>query len=104
MKEKVNGLVRLLEAMQEKLKTASYSQRIQILTWVPNKWSRVQCSEYFNAFEYLNLTSHEIKKVGGILAKSALLKKGKPITTETLYLITNVYKDEKVGALKGRLC
>ena len=62
MKEKVNDLVILHEEMQEKLKAASYSQRIQILTLVPNKWSRMYCSEYFNAFEYLVLTSHEIKK------------------------------------------
>ena len=75
MKEKVNDLVRLLEAMQEKLKTASYSQRIQILTLVPNKWSRMYCSEYFNVFEYLVLTSHEIKKVGGLLAKPAPKKR-----------------------------
>ena len=34
MKEKVNNLVRLYEAMQEKLKTASYSEQIQILTLV----------------------------------------------------------------------
>ena len=33
MKEKMNDLVRLHEAMQEKLKTASYSEPIQILTW-----------------------------------------------------------------------
>ena len=33
-KEKVNDLVRLYEAMQEKLKTASYSEQIQILTLV----------------------------------------------------------------------
>ena len=30
MKEKVNDLVRLYEAVQEKLKTASYSEQIQI--------------------------------------------------------------------------
>ena len=35
MKKKVNDLVRLHEAMQEKLKTASYSEQIQILTLVP---------------------------------------------------------------------
>ena len=35
MKEKVNSLVRLLEVMQEKLKTTSYSEQIQILTFVP---------------------------------------------------------------------
>ena len=39
MKEKVNGLVRLHRAMQEKLKAVSYSEQIQILTLVPDKWS-----------------------------------------------------------------
>ena len=53
MNERVNDLVRLHEAMQEKLKTASYSEQIQILTLVPNKWSRMCYSEYFNIFEYL---------------------------------------------------
>ena len=53
MKEKVNDLVRLHKAMQEKLKTATYSEQIQILTLVPDKWSRLYCSEYFNVFEYL---------------------------------------------------
>ena len=93
MQEKVNVLVRLHETMQEKLKTASYSEQIQILTLVPDKWSRMYCSEYFNIFEYLVWTSHEIKKVGGILAKSAP-KKGKTITTKTLHLVTNVFEDD----------
>ena len=62
MKEKVNDLVRLHKAMQENLKTASYSEQTQILALVPNKWSRMYCSEYFNAFEYLNWASHQIKK------------------------------------------
>ena len=43
MKEKVNDLVRLHEAMQEKLKAASYSEQIQILTLVPGKWSQMYC-------------------------------------------------------------
>ena len=82
MKEKVNDLVRLHEEMQEKLKTASYSEQIQILALVPDKFSWMYYSEYFNVFECLVWTSHEIKKVGGILAKP-FLKKGKTITTET---------------------
>ena len=53
MKENVNEFVRLHEAMQVKLKTASYSEQIQILTLVPDKWSRMYCSEYFNILEYL---------------------------------------------------
>ena len=53
MQEKMNVLVRLHEVMQEKLKTASYSEQIQILTLVPDKWSRMYYSEYFNILEYL---------------------------------------------------
>ena len=71
MQKKVNLLVRLHEAMQEKLKTRSYSEPVQILTLVPDKWSRMYCSEYFNVREYLVLSSHEIKKVGETLAKPA---------------------------------
>ena len=89
MKEKVSELVRLHRAMQEKLKTASYSQEIQILALLPDKWSRMYCLEYFNAFEYFVWTSHKIKNVAGILAKPAP-KKGKTISTETLHLVTNV--------------
>ena len=53
MKEKVNDLVRLHKAMEQILKTASYSEKIKILTLVPEKWSRMYCSEHFNVFEYL---------------------------------------------------
>ena len=77
IKEKVNELVRLHKAMQEKLKTASYSEQIQTLTLVPDKWSWMYWSDYLNAFEYLVWTSHAIKKEGGILAKPAPKKKGK---------------------------
>ena len=53
MKEKVNDLVRLHEATQEKLKTVSYSEQIQILILLPDKWSRMYFSEYLNVSEYL---------------------------------------------------
>ena len=66
MQKEVNVLVRLHEAIQEKWKTASYSEPIQILNLVPDKWSGMYCSEYLNI---LNRTSHETKKVGEILAK-----------------------------------
>ena len=51
------------------------------------------CSEYFIVFEYLVWTSHEIKKVSGIVAKPAP-KKGETITTEKLHLVRNVYEDD----------
>ena len=75
MKEKVNDLVRLHKAMQEKLKAVPYSEQIQILTFIPDKWSQMYCSDYFNVFEYLVWASHEIEKVGGILEKPAPKKR-----------------------------
>ena len=43
MTEKLNDLVRLHEALQEDFKTASYSEQIEILTLVPDKWSQMYC-------------------------------------------------------------
>ena len=51
MKEK--DLVKLHEAVEEKLKTASYSEQIQIITLLPDKWSRTYCLEQFGVCEYL---------------------------------------------------
>ena len=48
MQEKVNVLVWLHKTIQEKWKTALYSEQIQVLNLVPDKWSRMYCSEYFN--------------------------------------------------------
>ena len=89
MKEKVNDLVRLHEAMQEKLKTASYSEPIQILTLVPDKWSRMYCLEYFNILELRMKSKKQVK-----YQQNLLLKKGKAIITETLHLVTNVFEDD----------
>ena len=77
MQKKVNVVVKLHEAMQQKIKTASYSKPIQILTLVTDKLSRMYCSEYFKILEYLVPTSHEIKKVSEILSKHAPEKKKK---------------------------
>ena len=71
IQKKINVLVRLHEEMQEKLKTAAYLEPIQILIFLPDKWSRMYCSEYFNILEYLVWTSDEIEKVDEILAKLA---------------------------------
>ena len=57
MREKVNDLIRLQEKMQEKLKTASYSEQIQVFPLVPDKWSRMYCSEYFNTLFELHMKS-----------------------------------------------
>ena len=47
----------------------------------------------FRIFQYLWIPSYEIKNVGEILGNPAP-KNGKAITTETLHLVTNVFKDD----------
>ena len=89
------------EAKQEKLKTASYSEPIQILTLIPDKWSQMYilfCSEYFKIFEYLVWTSHGIKKVGEVLAKSAPEKK-ESCHHWTLHLVKKVFEDDNFSRL-----
>ena len=96
MKEKVNELLRSHEAKQEKIKTESYSEQIQILTLVLDKLSRKYCSDYFNVFKYLIQTTHEFKQVGKILPAP---KNGKTTTNETLHLVTSVYEGDNFSSL-----
>ena len=49
--------------MKEKFTTATYSEKIQILTLAPDSWSHQHCAEHFNVSEYLVRTPKELKKV-----------------------------------------
>ena len=57
--------------MKEKLKTASYSEKVKILTLVPDKLSRKYCSECFDVTEYLVRTASKLNKLGSLLANLA---------------------------------
>ena len=78
------------------MKTASYSEKIPILTRIPDKWSQEYASKQFDVSEYLikDETARELKKVGGILAKSAP-KNGKTLSQETLNLVQSFYEDDQ---------
>ena len=91
---KAAELERLHNVMREKLKTASYPEKIEILTLIPDKWSREYASKQFDVGEYLIRTARESKKVGGILAKHAP-KKGKRLPKDTLDLVQSFYEDDE---------
>ena len=82
MKEKVNDLVRLHKAMQEKLNKHHIQSKSKYLPWYLIKG--LECTvqnilKFLNTLFQLHIKS---KKVGGILAKPAP-KKGKTITTSS---------------------
>ena len=88
MKEKVNDLVRLHKVMQEKLKTALYSEQIQILTFVH------ACTVQNILMSLNTLFELHIKSKQQAKYQQNLLKIVKTVTTETLLLVTNVYEDD----------
>ena len=92
--QKASELDRLHNLMKEKLTTAAYSEKIQILTLAPDSWSRRYCAEHFNVSEYLVRTARELKKIKGILAKPAQ-KQGKVISQNTIDLVLSMYEDDE---------
>ena len=90
---KAAELERLHDAMREKLKIASSSEKIQILTLIPDKWSESMHQNNLMS-KYMIWTAHELNKVDGILAKLAL-KKGKTLPQETLDLVKSFYVDDE---------
>ena len=103
MQRKVNVLVRLHEVMQEK--SASYSEQIQILTLVPDKWSRMYCSEYFNILDIL-FELHMKSKNQVKYQKNLLLKKGKAIIIDNFsrqVLEKKDYVSVSIGGHKQKL-
>ena len=95
-KEKAIELDRLHEAMKDKLITATYAEKLQILTLAPDSWSREHCAAYFGVSEYLIRRARELKKVGGILNKPNP-KQGKTISNETINLVKSFFEDDEYG-------
>ena len=96
VKYKVNDLVRLYEAMPEKLKTASYLQKSKFLLWYLINGLKCSVQNILMSLNTLFELHMKSKKVGGILAEPAP-KKGKTITTETLHLVTNVHENDNLS-------
>ena len=66
---KAEELFRLHADMKEKLVTASNTEKLQILTLVPDSCSRKYCSEYFGVSVYLIRPARELQQRKWILAQ-----------------------------------
>ena len=93
-KNKAEELDRLHAAMKEKLITALNTEKLQILTLVPDSWSQKYCSEYFGVSEYLIRSARELKQRKGILAQPSQ-KKGKAMAQETTDLVHAFYEEDE---------
>ena len=85
--------------MKEKLSTACYSEKVQILTLVPDSWSRTYAAEYFNVSVYRIRRARELKKEKRILAKPNAKQGSKILSSETLQLVANFFEDDEYSRL-----
>ena len=88
-KNKAEDLDRLHAVMKEKLATSSNTEKLQILTLVPDSWSQKYCSEYFGVSEYFIQSARESR----ILAQPSQ-KKHKAMVQETTDLVHAFYEGD----------
>ena len=98
VQEKAKELDELHEALKAKLMTACYSDKVQILTLIPDSWSRSFAAKYFNVSVYMIRTARELKKEKGILARP-IAKRGKELLSETLQLVLNFFEDDEYSRI-----
>ena len=91
---KVEDLARLHAAMKEKLVIASNTEKMEMLTLVPDSWPQKYCSEYFGVSKYLIQSARELKQRKGILAQPSQ-RKSKAMAQETIDLIHAFYEDDE---------
>ena len=60
--KKTDELDKLHIAMKEELTLCSYPQKIQLLTLVPDSWSRGYRSKYYDVSEYLIRSPRDLKR------------------------------------------
>ena len=58
----------IMEQIKTKLVTASFPEKIQMLTLTPESWSRKFASNFFEVSEHLIRRAREVKQEKGILA------------------------------------
>ena len=85
-KNKAEELDRLHAAVKKKIITTSDTEKWQILTLVPDSWSRKYCSEYGGVSEFLIQSARELMQRKGIVAQPSR-KKSKAMAQEQLILL-----------------
>ena len=93
-KNKAEELERLHAFMKEKQVTTSNAEKLQILNFVSDSWSRKYGSEYFGVSENLIRSTRELQQRKGVLAQPSQ-KKGKAMAQETIDLVHAFYEDDE---------
>ena len=95
---KARDLDALTEQIKEKLATASFQQKVQLLTLAPESWTIKYAAEYFQVSEYLVKRAQELKKQKGILAMPDK-KKGKVMSGDIINQVAAFFEDDEYSLI-----
>ena len=99
--KKAEGFDKLVGLLKEKLMSVGRSQKVQILTLVPESWSQKKVATEFQVTEYMVKQARKLKREKGILAIPDP-KKGNTLSKNTVKLVTDFYQsDENSRILPG---
>ena len=91
--QKASDLDRLMDLCKERIPTVSRREKIQVLTLVPDSWSKKETVEFFRVTDYMVRQARTLKSEKGILSLPAP-KHGRPLPQETVLLVTQFYEDD----------
>lgn len=95
-------LMKLMNAIRDKLPTLMYRDRIQLLTVSPPSWSERQVSNFFNVSRYAAKKAKHLRETEGIFAKPPP-NAGRPILDSTKQLVFDFYCSPDVSrVMPGR--
>ena len=92
--DKAIALDELHEQLKEKSQVCGYSEKLQILTLVPNTWSLEKISKDFDVSEYLVGKARKLKLADGVLA-TPRKKLGKKFKARAKQAVLNFYDNDE---------
>lgn len=98
IKRKASEFDRLMEMVKEKLPQISHREKIQLLTLIPESWSRKKIIETFSVTEY------QVRLLWKLLREKGLLtfpdaRIGKRLSEDTIISVTEFYEDDEFSRL-----
>ena len=88
-------LDKLMQQLKEKVATASWREKIKLLTIVTETWSRKKVADYFGVTDRVGQRSRQLKKDKGILEDQDPNKAGRSLSDDIKQRVIAFYESEE---------
>ena len=90
---------KLMQQLKEKVATASWREKIKLLTIVPETWSRMKEADYFGITDHVVRRSRQLKKDKGILEDPDPNKGGRSLSNDIKQCVIGFYESEECSRI-----